>query len=222
MSRLGTFDVIGPIMIGPSSSHTAGAARLGFACSRLIKGQIASVSFRLHGSFAKTYKGHGTDRALLAGVMGFREYSEELRLSFEIAAERGIRYEYLEEDLGDAHPNTVRILVEETSGRKIELVGSSIGGGNIRITGINGVQLQISGDNPAIVARHDGGKGIITGIALFMNEYGYDIKYMSFHKTSEDREDGIIVIEVDKTIEDNMAGDFEREIPGIIETYIIQ
>lgn len=226
MSRLGIFDIVGPIMIGPSSSHTAGSARIGFACSRLIKGTIKNVCFDLHGSFAKTYKGHGTDRALLAGVMGIREDSEDLKRAFEIATERGISYRYQEADLGDVHPNTVRITVEEIDGRVIELTGSSIGGGNIRIININGVPLQISGDNPAIIAKHTGGKGIISAIANFMHFHDYDVKYMSFHKKSDsadsDTNEGIVVIEVDKRVEETLIPLFEQLVPGIVETYVIQ
>lgn len=226
MSRLGIFDIVGPIMIGPSSSHTAGSARIGFACSRLIKGTVKSVRFDLHGSFAKTYKGHGTDRALLAGVMGIREDSEDLRRAFEIAEERGISYHYQEADLGDVHPNTVRIFVTETDGRTIELTGSSIGGGNIRIISINGVPLTISGENPAVIAKHTGGKGIISGIANFMHYHDYDVKYMSFFKKSDtsdsDVDEGIVVIEVDKPFQESLIPKFEELVHGIVETYVIQ
>lgn len=222
MSRLGTFDIIGPIMIGPSSSHTAGAARIGFACSRLIKDEIDSVVFYLHGSFAKTYKGHGTDRALLAGVMGYREDSEELRDAFNIADLLGIKYSYKEDDLGDVHPNTVKIVVMQKNGITVELIGSSIGGGSIRIIGINNVPIKITGDNPVIMAKHNGAKGIITAIALFMNKHGYDIKFMSFYKSDEAAEAGIIVVEVDRLVQDQDQKLFADEVPGIVETYVIQ
>ncbi len=113
MKDYSVFDVIGPTMIGPSSSHTAGAARLAkVACSIAGDNNIEEVKFYLHGSFAKTYKGHGTDKALIAGILNMDPWDEKLRESFEIAKKKGLKYEFIETDLGDAHPNTVKFVIK--------------------------------------------------------------------------------------------------------------
>ena len=110
------FDIIGPVMIGPSSSHTAGAVRLGRVANKLIDDRkLVRVEITLSGSFAQTYKGHGTDRALLAGIMGYHSYSPEIRDALEIAAARGISYTFLKQNIKGAHPNTalIRYFTEE-------------------------------------------------------------------------------------------------------------
>jgi len=134
MKNFGVFDILGPIMIGPSSSHTAGAARLGKVARSIADGEIEEVTFLLHGSFGKTYKGHGTDRALVAGILNMEPSDRRLRNSLEIAKKEGLKFEFKEYDLGDEHPNTVKFLIKCKDGRKCEVVGSSIGGGNIQIS----------------------------------------------------------------------------------------
>ena len=108
MANVGVFDVLGPIMIGPSSSHTAGAARLGKIARTIVGKEIKEVTFLLHGSFSKTYKGHGTDRALVAGILGMNPDDARLRSSLELVKQQGIKIEFVPTDLGDYHPNTVK------------------------------------------------------------------------------------------------------------------
>ncbi len=112
MANIGIFDVLGPIMIGPSSSHTAGAARLGKIAGTIVNKPIKEVSFLLHGSFKETYKGHGTDRALVAGILGFLPDDPNLKDSISIANEKGIIIRFLPADLGQVHPNTVKFLIK--------------------------------------------------------------------------------------------------------------
>ena len=128
MSRFGVFDILGPIMIGPSSSHTAGAARLAKIASIIAGPEIKEVIFLLHGSFAKTYKGHGTDRALVAGILGMDPDDEKLRYSLDIAKEKDIKVSFREADLGDVHPNTVKFLIKLKDDNLVTVMGSSIGG----------------------------------------------------------------------------------------------
>lgn len=127
------FNVLGPVMIGPSSSHTAGAARLSKEAARIAGGRIKKVSFGLHGSFAKTYKGHATDKALLAGVLGLDEQDENLARSYELADESGLEYEFYTTDLGEVHENTVKMDFWMQDGHIVTVTGSSIGGGDIKI-----------------------------------------------------------------------------------------
>ena len=163
MAFLSVFDVIGPNMIGPSSSHTAGAAVLAFLAQKLIAPPLRSVSFTLHGSFAKTYLGHGTDRALLGGVMGFSTDDVRIRNSLAIAEQRGLTYSFLpSEEEKDVHPNTVDIRMKNEAGKVMEVRGESLGGGKVHISRINGVfgrlhrRIQHGDCRPAGYARRGG------------------------------------------------------------------
>lgn len=130
MKKYKAFDVVGPIMVGPSSSHTAGACKIGNA-ALAISGDspFHKVRFNLHGSFASTYRGHGTDMALVGGILGILPDDEQLRDSFKIAEEKGLAYEFVETDLGDRHPNSVEIVFFYDNGGHLSVTGSSIGGG---------------------------------------------------------------------------------------------
>ena len=134
--NISIFDVLGPVMIGPSSSHTAGAAKLSEAARLIAKGQISHISFGLHGSFSQTYKGHGTDRALVAGALGLDADDEQLADSFELAAKNGLGFDFYETELENVHENTVKMTLTMNDGSTSEIVGSSIGGGQIMITQI--------------------------------------------------------------------------------------
>ena len=129
MANIGIFDVLGPIMIGPSSSHTAGAARLGKIARTIVNKPIKDVTFLLHGSFKETYKGHGTDRALVAGILGMMPDDERLRDALLIAEKEGLEVHFLPADLGQVHPNTVKIVMTDCDDINWEVLCSSIGGG---------------------------------------------------------------------------------------------
>ena len=163
--NISMFDVLGPIMIGPSSSHTAGAQRIGKAMYSLIAGkELDSVHFMLHGSFHLTLQGHGTDRALVGGVLGMNAYDPKLKDSLSIAEERGVEVSFEGADLGDVHPNTVHIIARTSDGQITTLTGSSVGGGNIEITEINGTAAKFNGRYPAAVISHVDRLGIISQI----------------------------------------------------------
>ncbi len=132
MQEYGIFDVVGPKMIGPSSSHTAGAARIGRIARIIANKDVKHATFILHGSFAKTYKGHGTDRALLAGVLGILESDKDLKCN-GFARMRDVTYTFEEGDLGDVHSNTVKVIITKSTGEKVEVTGSSIGGGVLKL-----------------------------------------------------------------------------------------
>lgn len=215
------FDILGPVMIGPSSSHTAGAARIGRMAHKFAGDDIKSVTFYLHGSFAKTYRGHGTDKALLAGVLGYGESDDRLRESFEIADQRGITYQFIEKDLGDLlHPNSVKIVIQRNDGTEVVLIGSSIGGGNISIVHLNGIDLTISGEHPTIIVRHNTSKGIISGMTNILMACNLDVLYMSFHKKKNRDDEGVMVVEVSDAVSDE-ALKAVRAFPGIVDVYLI-
>lgn len=179
MRDFSLLEILGPIMIGPSSSHTAGAARLGKIAATIAGSGFSSVTFDLHGSFAKTYNGHGTDKALLAGVMGFSPSDERIRDSFEIAKANNIGYEFVETDLGFVHPNTVKIIFHYDDKPDVYIQGSSIGGGNILITNINGTDIEFRGERPTIIAKYRDKRGIISRVTSLFAISGFNIANMN-------------------------------------------
>ena len=158
---MGIVDVVGPIMIGPSSSHTAGAARIGLMARNILKDEPVKVQLTVYGSFAKTYKGHGTDKALVAGLLGFSADDVRLRDSFAIAARQGLQVELQRSTAETAHPNTVRIAMQGKQGRTMEVVGVSLGGGKIEIREINGAQVSLRGEEHTLITVHRDLPGII-------------------------------------------------------------
>ena len=175
MSNISVFDIMGPVMIGPSSSHTAGAERLGKAARNICGSEIKSATFYLHGSFAKTYKGHGTDKALVAGILGMETDDERIKSSFAIAEEKGIVIKFCEIDLGNAHPNTVKIELTKLDDTVVTVTGSSIGGGDIIIINIDGDEVEFTGKLPVIIIRHIDKPGMVSKISLIIALYGVNI-----------------------------------------------
>lgn len=172
------FKVIGPVMIGPSSSHTAGAARLGRVAAGIVGGAFDFVSFGLHGSFAKTYRGHGTDRALVAGVLGIFEDDERLKDSFELAEKAGIGFEFYPIELENAHENTVKLTFSMKDGEKQEIIGSSLGGGQIAINSINGFETEISASLSTLVISQNDRSGVISEVSGVLAKNGINIGTM--------------------------------------------
>ncbi|WP_425447528.1 L-serine ammonia-lyase, iron-sulfur-dependent subunit beta [Dethiothermospora halolimnae] len=213
------FEIIGPDMIGPSSSHTAGAARLGKFVHKLISGNIDNIDFLLHGSFAKTYQGHGTDRALMAGILGFNESDERLRDSLNIASNNKIKYKFIETNLGDVHPNTVKFIVRFKEGGSLEVTGSSIGGGNIKIIEINGLKLEFTGQYPAILTKHIDNPGVVNNITKLLAKYDINIAFMSVYRQDKGQE-ASMVIETDDKLDLLLLDDI-KNINGIKNAYII-
>ena len=168
MADYSIFDVMGPIMIGPSSSHTAGAARIGRLAKKICGKDFTKVVFHLHGSFAKTYMGHGTDKALVAGALGMLPDDENLRDSFEIAKKRNVNYSFEEVDLGDVHPNSVKVEMFYEDGRVSYVIGSSIGGGNIKIIDIDGLKIDFTNAFPTLILKYNEQKGIISFVSTLL------------------------------------------------------
>ncbi len=185
MKKYGVFDVLGPIMIGPSSSHTAGAARLGKIAMVISGSSIKKVEFLLHGSFAKTYRGHGTDRALVAGILGMDPWDENLRNSLNIAKEKGLEIEFKEEDLGDVHPNTVKFRITKMDGKVVEVMGSSIGGGSILITEVDGEAIEFAGEYPTIIIKHRDVPGVISKVTSLLYEESVNIAFMKVFRSTK-------------------------------------
>jgi len=187
------FDILGPIMIGPSSSHTAGAARLAKLAAKIAEDDVREVKFLLHGSFGKTYKGHGTDRALVAGILGMDPWDYRLKESFAIAEERGVKFSFEETDLGDVHPNTVKFIMKDSKGIETSVTGSSIGGGNIVIFELDGQSIHFTGEYPTIIITHRDVPGMIYNVSNLLFNENINIASMNVYRKAKGLEASTVV-----------------------------
>ena len=201
--RYGVFDIIGPIMIGPSSSHTAGAAKLAKIARGIAGEEPVEVKFYLHGSFSKTYKGHGTDRALVAGILGMDPADENLKESLKLAKMKGMIVSFEPKDLGDVHPNTVSIRMKLKDGREVSVTGSSIGGGAVEISQIDGEEIEFSGNYPTLLVSQRDAPGVVANISRLLYENGINIAYMSLFRSQKGR-DAMMIFELDQNIDKNI------------------
>lgn len=161
---MNVFDIIGPIMIGPSSSHTAGAARIGKTAAMLLNAPVASADILFHGSFAKTYQGHGTDKAIVGGILKMDPWDPGIRTSLETAKERGISISIHTGTIENAHPNTVSVTLTSSDGDHISVQGASVGGGNIVIEKVNDMEVCFTGQNPTLIVMHRDVPGTIAHV----------------------------------------------------------
>ena len=183
MKKLSAFDLIGPVMTGPSSSHTAGALRIALIASRILKEPVVKVDFLLYGSFSETYRGHGTDRALLAGIMGFAPDHPDVRQALDIAREKGIVYSFSPHELEPhMHPNTVALKATGVSGGTLALQGASVGGGEVVITGINGIEVSFTGEYPTLIIQQQDKPGIAAHITSQLAGSGINIGTMRMYR----------------------------------------
>jgi L-serine dehydratase len=190
-------DIIGPVMVGPSSSHTAGACRIGLLARGLVGGTPDRARVELHGSFARTGEGHGTDKAIVGGLMGFRPDDERLRTALEIAEREGLSYTFDKTTLDDAaHPNTVRITVERGD-RASTMVASSLGAGRVLVTEIDGFPVEVTGNLHTIVLVAADVKGSVARIAGLLADYGLNIATLRLTRKQKGG-DAFMVIEVDE------------------------
>lgn len=190
-------DIIGPVMVGPSSSHTAGACRLGLLARGLVGGTPERARIELHGSFARTGEGHGTDKAIVAGLMGFRPDDDRIRTALEIAEREGLDFTFDKVTLDEsAHPNTVRLTLERAD-RRAQLVGSSLGAGRVLVTEIEGYPVEVTGNLHTIVLIADDVKGSIARIATILSEHGLNIATLRLTRKQKGG-DAFMVIEIDE------------------------
>lgn len=172
------FDIIGPVMIGPSSSHTAGAARIGRVTRQLLGEEVKRAVIRFHGSFAKTWAGHGADRAVIGGLLGLNVDDERMRCSRKLAQERGMAYEIATVQLRGVHPNTVIIEAEGVSGKEIRVQAASVGGGSVLVQYLNGMEVGFSGDRTTLVIQHRDTPGAIAKVSRLLAASGTNIATM--------------------------------------------
>ena len=220
---MNVFDIIGPVMIGPSSSHTAGAVRLGRVVNKIMDGEKPEkVTITLSGSFARTYKGHGTDRAILAGILGYHSWDAEIRDALEIAKERQLNYEFVCRDIPNAHPNTAAIHYLLPDGTEGEVVGASVGGGNIRVDQVNGLRVDFNGDHSTILVMHLDRPGVIADVTQLMRSKYPDANIANFRLSRKERGgESIMTIEIDGVATEGMAADL-REVDNVINALLIK
>src|ERR1041385_2098375 len=196
--KVSILDVMGPVMVGPSSSHTAGTARLGRVAREILDEEPVTVRFFLHPPLAATYRGHGSDFALVGGSIGLNVDDPRIPEAIRIAEQMGVNIEFHDEDLGDVHPNTVRIEIEGKT-RSVEIVGSSIGGGVIEVFKINGFQTRFKGDSPTLLLFYRDRPGMISEVTNIIAEEGINIASLSCSRKQRGK-DAFMQIDVDSPI----------------------
>ena len=202
MKFTSVFDIIGPVMIGPSSSHTAGAARIGRVARDLFGRQPKWVRIHLYGSFAETYRGHGTDVAIVGGLLDYDTHDERIKTAFEDAKEAGMKYEFIPEEAHKEHPNTARLVMGDDNG-EMSVEGISIGGGKIEISEVNGFKLRLTGGMPAILVVHNDRTGCIANVANCLAMHNVNIGHMEVSRI-ERGHTALMVIEVDQNIDERI------------------
>ena len=208
------FDMMGPVMVGPSSSHTAGAARIGNMGRTLLGEEVARADIGLYGSFAETGYGHGTDRALLAGLLGMKPDDLRIPNAYEEANRAGMAYSFRTVELRDAHPNTALLELTGKSGKKLTLQASSIGGGAIVVNKIDGIDVNFTGDFNRLIVRNQDEFGSVAAVTSILNQLRVNVANMSVHRHKRGG-DALMVIETDQHIKPKQV-EFISELPGIL------
>lgn len=208
------FDILGPVMVGPSSSHTAGAARIGLIARQLFGRQPKKATVYLHGSFAATGKGHGTDRALIAGLLGMKPDDMRIPNSLEIAREEGMEFTIENKDIKEAHPNTAQIIMEAEGVNTMKIQAYSIGGGRIRVCKLDGIDVNFSGESNTLIIRNVDEPGRIKEVASALSNAEINIATMQVFR---DKRGGfaVMVVETDQVVPKEAIDDLESK-QGII------
>lgn len=194
------FDIVGPVMVGPSSSHTAGAVRIGRIARKLLGEEVASAKILLHGSFRTTGKGHGTDKALVAGLLGCDVDDTRIPDSFEMAKERNMEISFGVIDLGEtAHPNSVKMKLKGVTGKELEIVASSVGGGRIMVNELDGLTANFSGDYPTLIVHNVDQPGHVAEVTSMLQHKSVNIATMQLYRSSRGG-NAVMVIECDNEV----------------------
>lgn len=213
------FDILGPVMVGPSSSHTAGAVRIGYIASRLLQDKLVKAEIYLHGSFATTGAGHGTDKALIAGLLGMKPDDIRIPDSFQLAREQGLSFSFGNKTIKDAHPNTALLLLTGESGRTLEVQAASIGGGRIMIQKLDGIEVNFSSEKPTLIVHNLDQPGHVAEVTSMLSHKSVNIATMQLYR---DKRGGyaVMVLETDQGIPKE-AISWLAHLEGILKvTYI--
>lgn len=221
MAFISLFEVIGPNMVGPSSSHTAGAVSMALLARKLFPAEIKKVEFTLYGSFAKTYRGHGTDRALLGGIMGFETDDLRIRDSLSIAKERNLDYHFsIGQDTGEEHPNTADIDMTGVNGERFFVRGVSIGGGKVKIVRLNQIDVDFTGEYSTLIISQTDRPGVVAHITKVLSEREVNIAFMRLFREEKGAK-AFTVVESDEKIPDEVVEQI-RENPLVSDVMLVQ
>ena len=221
MAFISLFEVIGPNMVGPSSSHTAGAVSMALLARKLFPAEIKKVEFTLYGSFAKTYRGHGTDRALLGGIMGFETDDLRIRDSLSIAKERNLDYHFsIGEYTGEEHPNTSDIDMTGVNGYRLFVRGVSIGGGKVKIVRLNQIDVDFTGEYSTLIISQTDRPGVVAHITKVLSEREVNIAFMRLFREEKGAK-AFTVVESDERIPDEVVERI-RENPLVSDVMLVQ
>lgn len=221
MNFLSIFDVIGPNMIGPSSSHTAGAVSMALLARKMCPSPISRVTFTLYGSFTKTYRGHGTDRALLGGILGFATDDARIRDSFSLAREASVEYEYIvDEDTVTDHPNTADMDILCVDGYRLLVRGVSVGGGKVKIVRINEIDVEFTGEYSTLIVRQTDKPGVVAHITQCLSNHNVNIAFMRMFREDKGAT-AYTVVESDEPIPDSILQEM-KENAYVHELMLIQ
>lgn len=211
---MNVFDILGPVMIGPSSSHTAGAARIGLITRALLGRPPVKAHILFHGSFAKTYKGHGTDKAIIAGILGMNADDERIRFSPSAALQEGLQVTITTGEIENAHPNTAEITLWAKDEETVCLRGSSIGGGNILITMVNHMEVSLTGQQTTLIVLHRDTPGTIAAVTELMAAQGVNICNFRLSRKTKGGQ-AVMTIEIDG----NFGPELNEKISGLPNIY---
>ena len=221
MAFISVFDVLGPNMIGPSSSHTAGAAIIAYLAQKMIAPPLRRADLLLHGSFAATGTGHGTDRALVGGILGFSADDERIRDSFALAKQQGLEFRFIpDETETDVHPNTVEIRMENAAGRVMTVRGESLGGGKVRIVGINGVKVDFTGEYNALIVVQRDKPGVVAHITKILSDRDVNIAFMRLFREQKGHT-AYTIVESDQRLPEGVDA-LLLENPNITDVMVVQ
>ena len=221
MENYSVFDIIGPRMTGPSSSHTAGAVRLGYITRRIMGAEPSHASFTLYGSFAETGRGHGTDKALIAGLLGCMPDDARIRSAYKLARDSGLSVDFIWSEEPVEHPNTVRIIAEDVNGKETDVIGRSVGGGNILITKINGLDVEVTGEYPTLIIQHHDMPGVISDVSRVLAQLGVNIANMRVFRRGKGDNEAYMVIESDAPVTPDMPAIIMRLCPAVHDMTVI-
>ena len=198
------FDIVGPVMVGPSSSHTAGAVKIGLVARTLLGEDVAKAEILFHGSFLATGKGHGTDKAIVAGLLGYTPDDKRIPNSLELAKQAGVSCVFGSIDLGDAHPNTVKLHLVGVSGKMMDMMAASVGGGRISVNEIDGMTAHFSAEYPTLIVRNEDKPGLVANVTALLQEYQINIATMQLYRSGRG-DQAVMVIECDEQVPDCVA-----------------
>ena len=207
------FDIIGPVMVGPSSSHTAGAVKIGRVARKLLGEEVSEAEILFYGSFLATGKGHGTDKAIVAGLLGYESDDRRIPDSIDEAEKQGIKLSFGKLDISEAHPNTVKLNLVGRTGLTLELLASSVGGGRITVNEIDGMTAKFGAELPTLIIHNDDKPGLVAHVTALLEDCSINIATMQLYRSGRG-DQAVMVIECDEPVATEVM-EAVKKLPGV-------